>query len=225
MIFHNWLIPLAVVIVLGTIANRTEELMFIAYFSLFGLLYIIGNGDFFVRQKPENNGYKILGSIGTIVLLITTSFDSFWENLKNSDLQLNEVIIAPEFWTSTILSLFALLFLYLYKRKRTWKNIEPLAPMFILFILTFLLGLYSPIAVVIINLYVFGFGILTIRQGAKQDHFGLLNFGLLIITALVICRFFDTDLSFVFKGIMFLTVGSGFFAANYWMLKKRKTNE
>ncbi|MEM6542707.1 MAG: DUF2157 domain-containing protein, partial [Bacteroidota bacterium] len=61
--------------------------------------------------------------------------------------------------------------------------------------------------------------------GAKQDHLGILNYGLLILTALVVCRFFDTDLSFVVRGIMFVSVGAGFFVANYLMLKKRKANE
>ena len=33
------------------------------------------------------------------------------------------------------------------------------------------------------------------------------NYGLIIITALVICRFFDTDLSFVLRGLLFISVG------------------
>jgi len=83
----------------------------------------------------------------------------------------------------------------------------------------------SSFVVVLINLFVFVIGMLTIKDGAKQDHLGILNSGLLIITALVICRFFDSDLSFVIRGILFISVGAGFFATNYWLLKKRKTNE
>ncbi len=225
MIFHNWLIPLSVVITLGTVAQKTEELMFIAYFSLFGLFYLIGHKDFFIRQKSRNSGYKLLGSLGTIVLLLTLSFNWFWEDLRNSDLQLNEVISTPEFFASTILSLFAVGLLYVHLKDKALNNIQPLVLIFILFIITFVLGLSSPIAVVLINLYVFAVGILTIRDGAQQDHLGILNYGLLVITALVICRFFDTELSFVVRGIMFVSVGAGFFIANYLMLKKRKANE
>lgn len=223
-IFHNWIIPLSVVISLGTVAKTTEELMFIAYFSLFGLLYLVGNLSFFTQKKPRNNGYKILGSLGTIVLLLTLSFDWFWEDLRREDFQFNEIITAPEFFASVITSLLAGRLFYLQYKNKTLSDIKPLAPIFILFIVTFILGLFSPIAVVLINLYVFAIGILTIRDGAKQDHLGILNYGLLVITALVICRFFDTDLSFVIRGIMFVSVGAGFFAANYWMLKKRRTN-
>jgi hypothetical protein len=42
---------------------------------------------------------------------------------------------------------------------------------------------------------------------------------------LAVCRFFDTDLSFIIRGLLFVTVGIGFFATNYWMIKKRKANE
>ena len=82
MIFHNWLVPLSIIICLGTVAKNEGELMYIAYFSLFGLLYLIGNLKFFHQQKLRNNGYKIFGSLGTIVLLLALSFDGFWHRLK-----------------------------------------------------------------------------------------------------------------------------------------------
>jgi hypothetical protein len=67
-------------------------------------------------------------------------------------------------------------------------------------------------------------GVLYIRKGIRQDHLGILNYGLLIITALIICRFFDTKWSFILRGILFVMVGIGFFIANYQMLQKRKDN-
>jgi hypothetical protein len=88
-----------------------------------------------------------------------------------------------------------------------------------------LLGVFTPYAVVLINLIILVIGIVTIRNGAKSDHLGVLNYGVLIITVLVICRFFDTDLSFVVRGGLFVLVGAGFFALNYWMLRKRKGND
>ena len=51
MIFHNWLVPLSVIITLGTVAKDAGEIMYIAYFSLFGLLYLVGNSSFFKQQK------------------------------------------------------------------------------------------------------------------------------------------------------------------------------
>ena len=98
-------------------------------------------------------------------------------------------------------------------------------PVFILFFLVFILGTSYPISVVLTNLLILTIGVATIRNGARQDHLGILNFGLLIIAALVICRFFDTELSFVVRGILFVLVGLGFFIMNYWTLQKRKAHE
>jgi uncharacterized membrane protein len=225
MIFHNWLVPLSIIICLGTVAKNEGELMYIAYFSLFGLFYLIGRSKFFQLQKLRNNGYKILGSSSTIVLLLALSFDGFWHGLRNKDLNPNEVITSPEFFASAIISLLGFGILYFQQKNKASKEIEPIALVSILFIITFIIGLVSPVSVVFINLFVFAIGLSTIFDGAKKDHLGILNYGLLIILVLAVCRFFDTDLSFIIRGLLFVSVGIGFFATNYWMLKKRKANE
>ncbi|UII78260.1 DUF2157 domain-containing protein [Flagellimonas sp. CMM7] len=225
MVFHNWVIPISITIVLGAFADKTEELMFVGYFSLFGLFYLIGNLDFFNEQKTRNSGYRTIGSLGSIILLLILSFDDFWEDLRRKYFLFSEMLSTPEFFVSAVISILAGVLLYLYQKNKPWNDIKPLAPMFILFIVAFFIGLSFPFAAILINFYVFALGLLTIREGAKQNHLGVLNYGLIIITALVICRFFDTNLSFVVRGILFVSVGVGFFATNYWMLKKRKTNE
>lgn len=223
--FHHWFIPISVIICLGTVAKQTGELMYIAYFSLFGLLYLIGQLKLFNHQNLINNGYQITGSLGTILLLFALSFDWFWEDLRAENYAIGEIISTPEFLASLILSSLASVLLYQKYKNSPLHNIRPFTLVFILFIITFILGIYSSLAVVFINLIVFGLGILTILNGAKRNHLGILNYGLLIITVLVICRFFDTDLSFILRGMMFLSVGAGFFVTNYWMLKKRMKNE
>jgi hypothetical protein len=77
------------------VGESTGKLLFIAYFSLFGLLYLIGNSDLFNGQKVRNNGYKILGAFGTMVLLLALSFDGFWEELRVDNLQLGEILTIP----------------------------------------------------------------------------------------------------------------------------------
>jgi len=64
--------------------------------------------------------------------------------------------------------------------------------------------------------------VLTIREGAIRNNLGILNYGLLIITGLIICRFFDINIGFVLKGLLFVLVGMGFFFANLWMIRKKK---
>ena len=219
MVFHNWFIPLAVIIALGTVAKDSEKLMFIAYVSLLGLFYLIGYLPFFKNKRRISNGYSILGSLGTIALLLFMSFRWFWSELKPEDI----TILSPDFFVSALLSIAAIVLLF-WKIKNIPENkIMPLEVAFTVFIIIFIIGIYSPVAAtVLVNLLIFTIGLFTIRQGADENHLGILNYGLLIITALVICRFFDTDISFVIRGILFVLIGLGFFYANYWMLKKRK---
>ena len=220
--FHNWFIPLSVIITLGTLAAQDEELMLIAYVSLFGLLYLIGHQPLLREQPVRNNGYLALGSLGTVAILLGLSFSFFWTGLRERSQWSDQVLTSPELIASVVLTGAALFLLIYQKIKQPVKEMKPVEPVFILFIIIFLIGMRSPIAVVLINFLVLGIGVMTIREGARQDHFGILNYGLLIIASLVICRFFDTNLGFVFKGILFVLVGLGFFFANYWMMKKRK---
>lgn len=224
-IFHNWFISLSVLITLGTIAKSTEELMLIAYISLFGLYILIGNLHVYKGELLRNNSHLVLGSLGTMVLLLTLTFDNYWKELRKGDYTFDGVITSPEFFASAILTLLGGTLLYRHWKNKNLRKINPTAAVFILFIPIFIIGSYSSASVLLINLLVFVIGILIIRDGTRQDHLGILNYGLLIIIALVICRFFDTDLSFIIRGILFVAVGLGFFLTNYWMLKKRKAND
>lgn len=226
MMFHNWLVPLSLVVTLGTVTHRFEELMFVAYISLFGLFYLIGSLDFFKENERRNNDYLILGSLGTVTLLLFLTFDSFWVLLSHQKFPVPELVASPEFFAGLIITLLAGVLFYKLWQGKSLSEIKPVQPAFIIFLLIFLIGTSFPLtAVVLINILVLAIGILTIRDGSRRDHLGILNYGLFIIMILVICRFFDTDLSFVLRGLMFVSVGFGFFIANYRMIKKRKAND
>lgn len=225
MTFHNWLLPLSLALALGTLSNHNEEFMFVAYISLFGVFYLLGNTNFFSEKKLMNNSYKILGSLGTIGILLSLSFDWFWHDLRKNDIPLEELFKSAEFIVSILLTFLASVLLFFHIKGKKIKDLKPISLIFILFIIVYFLGMKFSISVIIINLIIFGIGILTIREGAEQNHLGILNYGLLIITALIICRFFDVDLSFILRGLLFIFVGVGFFVANYLMLKRRKNYE
>jgi hypothetical protein len=95
---------------------------------------------------------------------------------------------------------------------------------FIIFTVVFFSGLANGVmATIAVNVLVLALGLITIKIGTDQFHFGILNYGLLIITALIVCRFFDTDMSYIIRGFLFVSVGIGFFFTNYVMLKKKKS--
>lgn len=223
LLMHHWFIPLSLTICLGTLSENSEELMFIAYLSLFGFFYQAGNSQVFKHKLIRNNAFLVLGSAGTIIMLLMLSFDWFWNDLAKAEIN---ILNSTEFYVAVVVSLAALVLVAYQIINRTWKETQLMDYIFLLFVSIFLIGLYNTLLpVVIINFLIFILGILIIKKGADQNHLGILNYGLTIITALVICRFFDTDISFVIRGLLFVFVGAGFFAANFMLIKKRKINE
>jgi hypothetical protein len=45
---------------------------------------------------------------------------------------------------------------------------------------------------------------------------------MLILTAVLVARFFDSDLGFVARGVAFILIGVGFLSANLVMVRKSK---
>ena len=93
---------------------------------------------------------------------------------------------------------------------------------FLIFGGLYFFGFSQPeIASVLTNILILALGLFAVLIGSRKEKFSILNYGLLVITALVTCRFFDTEIPFVVRGLLFVAIGAGFFAANYFMYKKQ----
>ncbi|MBL4755372.1 MAG: hypothetical protein JKY52_17470, partial [Flavobacteriales bacterium] len=196
----------------------------VAYISLFGVFYLIGTHQFFQRQKLHNNGYLTIGTLGTTSLLLSLSFDWFWKEIAREEMGWYHMASSPEGVAIALLTLLGVVMMFLFNRKGSWKDLKPFSFIFLLFIPTFIIGSNMlVIGIVIVNAIILALGLLTIKRGAKEDNLGLMNYGLIILTGLITCRFFDSDINYVLRGILFLILGLGFFGTNYWMLNKRKT--
>jgi hypothetical protein len=82
-------------------------------------------------------------------------------------------------------------------------------------------GVILSLGMICINSIILFMGISTILAGFKNNHIGTLNLGLGMLAVLIACRFFDTNLSFVTRGLLFVGAGLGFFILNYRMLKRK----
>ncbi|MGG5487925.1 DUF2157 domain-containing protein [Gaetbulibacter sp. PBL-D1] len=215
----NWILPLSCTITLGAFVNNQGDYGYLMYVILFGLFYNIGKIPFFDDQKLRRNGYLIFGSLGTVILLLWTSFNWIWKFNEN-----NLTFASQEFFIALFLFVVTAMVLgYSYSKK--WiKSFNLFHIVFIMFTVLFFIGTSnSIIPTIAINCIIFALGLITVKIGTDKFHFGILNYGLLIITALVVCRFFDTDMSYVIRGLLFVSVGAGFFITNYVMLKKQKS--
>jgi uncharacterized membrane protein len=227
--FHAWLLPISLLFTLGMfnhlfLAKAEEELTAMLYINLMSLLILIGHFDNLRRHRLTANGFLICGSLGSIGMLLFLTFDAFWEDLPFSSItNALDFRAAAPYWVSFVITL-GLLTSMLYRNRSAALNAKVYA--FVVVLVLFILGFIQPeVSHILANIVVFAFGVFTIRDGARQNNLGVLNYGLLILSALITCRFFDTEMSFVARGLLFIAVGAGFFVANLRVLRNRRHAE
>jgi len=212
----NWLLPLSLAIVLGAFIKTEWEFLPFLYLLLFSMFYLLGNLPFLNNKELRKNGYLVLGSMGSVAMLVLFSFKFIWkELLVNVHLSSDELFVAI---VLLLISVIAFGYSWKYIKKQKFNLFLYIG---IIFPFLCFVGSDSVITGVIgVNILLFILGMISIKKGIDQCHFGLSNYGLLIISTLIICRFFDTNISFVLKGISFVVIGGGFFVVNYMMLKR-----
>ena len=222
----NWMLVLSVTIVLGSFSGGQDrtEWVFTGYLALFSVFYLLGRLESFSNQKLFANPFLIVGTLGTICILMFWSFDWSWTDAyRYSDIDRPSIYFSPFLYvTISILIVAAWLVLSGYRTTKTIIFDPTGFSGFVLLVLLLAFRSLPHIAVLFINLWILFLAVFFIRKGALQDHLGILNFGLFIIATLAVLRFFDDEIPFIWRGFFFLITGAGFFAANYMMVKKRK---
>lgn len=225
--FHHGVIPLSMIISLGIlgVASPASNQLFVGYMSLFGLFYVVSHLPAIENSRGGGRLYRFLGSMGTVILMLITSFKWFAEMLQKDDSTFQQIMGSAGFIASVGIILAALgLIFWLYKRLGlgVLQDLVPFGWVFLVFAPLFWTGLIHSIFVfAAVNGLVFIMGVTTILAGARRENLRKLNFGLLILTAWIGCRFFDLNLTFIQRGILFLVLGAGFFAGNYWLIKRK----
>jgi hypothetical protein len=188
---------------------------------MFQIFYLFGQNSSEKQNYTYQKTFSIAGMIGMNVVLLTLSFNIFWEGLLHQNNILPKLFLSPEF-----IQLCIILIISIWIKAKIQKDPQNSITDFyryldIPFIIIFILGYFLPISVYLINILILGIGIFTIKEGLNKNSLSILNLGLFITSLLIIFRFFDADLSFVLKGILFIILGLGFFLANYLLIKKQ----
>jgi len=71
------------------------------------------------------------------------------------------------------------------------------------------------------NLYLFTVSVYRLRLGIRKNDLGLINTAMFMMAALIVARFFDREIEFVLKGIVFILIGIGFLVTNFVMLRRK----
>ncbi len=220
----NWFGAVSITIALGTFVSKGTDLfewVFLLYGMLFCIYYLLGRLPFFESKRLFANPFVVTGTLGIIITLLTWSFSFIWKEYKTP--QPVEVFSNPLFYLIAAGLVIALALIWKSTRFQSQKQFDPMGYSFAVLLLLLLLFNKAPsVAVFIVNAWIIFVAVFFIRKGTAKNHLGIVNFGLIIIAALAVCRFFDDRIPFVWRGFFFLVTGAAFFAANYLLLRKRK---
>ncbi len=123
---------------------------------------------------------------------------------------------------SLVLATGAAIYAITAQRRRLLER-WPYPEGFLLFVVAFVVALVSPAAAAILmNLALLGMGVVTVRHGIEQGSLKRMNLGLAVLSLTILLRFFDTDLSFVVRGLVFIAIGAGFLYMNLRLVRQRQ---
>jgi uncharacterized membrane protein len=206
------------------VEDITEWFRIIVLISLFLSLYALGIILFPDSESMWKVPFHRAGILGLSALYIFLSYRGAWEHLSFGKVEnLHGFLLITNNVISIGLVILAILLSVIACRKKLYP--------------TFLFAAGLPLALlgfalagnkdthgfltILFNLYVFGTGVAYLVHGIRENAGKALNFGFLLIAAIVILRFFDSDLSFVIRGVFFVVLGAGFLSANLFIAKRK----
>lgn len=222
-----WVLALTVCFGTGFAAEhvcRRLDAWPVLFGGLFAVLYMVGarwwGEASSVWQRPLQN----VGALGAVGLALVLSFGDVWAhtswrchwediNCLQAGLQLASAAAYPA----------AALILWVRSWiRQAWSEVilgalSPLAAVTWIFAV----NQTAAINALLFNLYLLILGIGTLVIGFRSRRLGTVNAGMAVLSAVILCRFFDGDLSFVVRGMAFILVGIGFLMTNLMLLRRK----
>jgi uncharacterized membrane protein len=224
-----WAVCVSVTVAAGvTIERVLPGLWIILYAGLFALMFLAGEFWFNEAEGFWARPLRHFGAAGVLVLTFLFTFEWpwkeigwhywYWERFQKAGWHaITDGVLG------SVVPLAALFLLVMTVRRKT-----PLGLLFGLvpilaaggYALCSLSETYAP-AAGLFDLYLLVTGLWLLVTGIKINKQGQMNVGLLAVTALIIARFFDTDLNFLLRGLIFIALGIAFLIANLVMLRRK----
>lgn len=200
---------------MGLFQQESYILYFILLIGIDTLLY---EDDISLGKRA----FAVLGSIGFYMTLFIFTFEEFWYFMYAGDInwQYETLIVF-------LLGAAAAILAWLIKTKRDFAKKYTIHFLTAAVIIAYRwIGISDPVLVIsvtiMLNIFFITLAIMMIREGIICSSMGRMNVGLLLLTALIIARFFDSEVSFLIKGLAFIGCGIVFLLANRFLMNKRK---
>ena len=226
-VFLLWVFSLCLSVAVGLLSEQfVYRLWVVAYACFFSLLYGLDVCGLGTSDSLWRRPLFAVGASGITILTVLFTYPQVWKEIHQyadrTDWPFNTWTPLEDYGaTSGLLVLALALIVVLIRRTQglqvAYSIIAPLAA--VSYVIT-LAEIPGHVAVLLFNAYLILLGVLTLRAGLQQQHLGIVNGGLVLLSAFIIARFFDTDWSFTVRGIAFILLGTVFLISN-WMFKRR----
>lgn len=225
-VFPMWVLVICLSIALGFgLDNQFSVLWMQAYAGLFAVLFLAGaawfNGAPAMWQRP----FLTIGACGSAVLAFIWTFEEPWKDVGRHTLFGGDAFSRPEsLLMGAIMLLLALTAILLLARaiRRRDKESVLYGALPIMALVGYSIGLQKgPLLWLIFNAYFLALALVPLVAGIKASQLGKINAGMLMVTALILARFFDADFNLLAKGLVFIFAGIVFLTVNIIMLRRK----
>ena len=220
--FRAWWLAMAGMVVGGILLGATAHqahmhgIWIPAFAGYLGVLYVAG-----VSLRPDElHPFRWMGFAAIGLLSLVFTYAGFWDHHSIVETSIGGVI-ATGVCALALLSGMAAASIAFVRG----VPVNPVAAVFpfvalAAFGVAFAAGPWAP--ALLMNFYVFALAVMALRSGLARGRFAETNAGMLLLTALIVMRFFDTDVGFLVRGLAFIAAGVGFLLVNMMLLKRRK---
>lgn len=212
-----WLLRVALlVLALGyavAMPHAQFECLLFAYAGMAAAAVLAGRLYFSGAQGLWGNPLFGTGMLGVCAIALIGTMKDVWRHIAVS---LDGTLVLP----------LALALLAVWLARESLRREAPLLPVVIAALTPVVLVLAAfdsssaAFAALLGHFYLLALVAALIRTGLRETRLGLANLGVALLAALVLLRFFDSDLSYVVRGVGFIVTGAGFFGAIVWLRRR-----
>lgn len=159
--------------------------------------------------------------IGVVLVGMALTFDDAWRAASNVDTQVrNPNVVGAALAAIACAAAASIVTVRLVRAGRIAAAMAAAAPALAVVTHALALGGLDDIGWIAFNLWLLAVGALTLIEGVQSLQVGTANRGLFALAMLVLARFFDTDLSFLARGLAFVGLGIACLALNVWLMRR-----
>lgn len=225
----GWGFVLCISIGLGIAMEKAlPGIWILLYSTLFAILYLAGSYWFSDVSSLARRPAYALGALAIPALSFVLTFEEVWEEIGwyycRHGARFHKWAAAADYLLVAVL-LVGWAGLIVQALRRDEKERLAIAALPAVAIAGFAATTLSEAelpAMILFNAYTLVLGIGSILSGVRRLRVGTVNWGMLILAAVITARFFDTEMSFLVRGLVFIAMGLGFLGANLLMARHVK---